>query len=384
MIYTGFTTAVLALTALTIGSSALLRMAVFAVIVVLFSLVSVLLALYSAKLEMTLSVKRLERETALSYRLFLKYISFPPVGGLTFVTDSGEAITFETLPFQTGTLDGSRTFAHRGRYYPGKGRLFAEDMFGLFIFSRQITATEESVLVLPKERKFALPEIKKGDIGPEVRKKFDEDASEPSGVRDWQDGDHLKRVHWKLTMKTYDPSLRNLRPMVRTYDEAARPDTIVLADLSYIDAVEEWAASARDAVSEAAYGAVSALLDSENSVRMILAGEKTKETIGESPLEKETFRTMLAEAEFDGRGLFEESIFEAARHPERTGAVIVIIARMNMRIADALIRVCRTAGVTVSCVWVTDQRRGDMQEVTNRLESAGVNTQSINPLKDRE
>jgi len=384
LIYVFFTTASLALTALTIGSSALLRMAVFAVIIVLLAFLSVLLAMVTAKISMTLSSKRTEREGTVSYKLELVYRSFPPSGGLTFVTDDGEAVTFETLPFRTGSIVRNKTFLHRGRYFPGAGRLYAEDMFGLFVLSKKVYATEESVLVLPKKTEFELPDISKTEIGPQVRKKFDEDASEPSGIREWQEGDHLKRVHWKLTMKNYYAMHDNFKPVVRTYDEAARPDTIVLVDLSSMDAVEEWAACAEDAVCEAAYGAVSELLDAENSVRMILAGERTGEVVGESPFEKEMFRNMLAEAQFDGHGVFEDSIFDAARHPERTGALIVITAHMNMRIADALIRVSRTAGVGVTCVWITDQRRGDMQDVINRLESVGIGTQTVNPLKDRE
>lgn len=52
-------------------------------------------------------------------------------------------------------------------------------------------------------------------------------------------------------MKTYDPSMRNLKPMVRTYDEAARPDMLVMPDLARLDAVAERARTIEDALCEA-------------------------------------------------------------------------------------------------------------------------------------
>lgn len=383
-IYTAFITAVIALIALTIGSSALLMMALALLIGMLFSLVSVLLALCTVRVKVSFAKSTVERASETEYRVSVRYASFPPVGAVTFVLSTGEAVQSEGLPFKTCVFEKTRVFEHRGVYVPGDGRVYAEDMFSLFVFSKKLSASDESILVLPREKEFEVYEIRSTDIGPEAKKKFDEDASEPSGVRDWLDGDSLKRVHWKLTMKTYDPSLRNLRPMVRTYDEAARPDTIVLADLSQIDALEEWSLSAEDAICEMAYAAVCALLKSENSVRMVLACAQPKELVGENAAEKEAFRTLLAQAVFDGQEPFENAVYECARHPERTGALIVVTAHMNTAIIDALIRVRNTAGVGVTAVWITDQQRGDRQEMLARLESAGVLTHSINPLKDGE
>ena len=182
-------------------------------------------------------------------------------------------------------------------------------------------------------------------------------------------------------MKTYDPSLRNLRPMVRTYDEAARPDTVVLTDLSRIDAVDEWVKYAQDGVCEASYGAVCALLEKENRVRMMLTGNTPDEVEGENSPESEMFLNALAKAEFDGQEPFEQAIYESARHPERTGMVIAVTAKMTMRVVDALTRIGQTTGIQMMAVWVTDQRRADTDQMLSRLESAGVNARCINPFK---
>lgn len=373
--------AAMALVALTIGSSALLRIAVCMLIMLVLSLISAVWGLMTAKISFAADVKRIERGANAGYRMNARYASLIPLGSLIFVSNDGREAVFEMLPFQDKTVYAVQTYKHRGVYPLGEGRLYAFDMFGLFAVSKKIKASGEKIVVVPKKMEFEAPELKTVDVGPETRRRFQDDASAPSGVRDWRDGDSLKRVHWKLTMKTYDPSLRNLRPMVRTYDEAARPDTVVLCDLTRIDAVDEWAKYAEDGVCEAAYGAVFSLLERENRVRMVLSSSVYALVEGESAAEAENFVDALAGAEFSGEEPFEQAIYESARHPERTGMVIAVTAKMTMRVVDALTRIGQTTGVKMMAVWITDQRRADTDRMLSRLESSGVTARCINPFK---
>lgn len=373
--------AAMALVALTIGSSALLRMAVCMLIMLILSFISAVWGLMTVRVSFGADVRRIERGANVSYRMTAGYTSLIPLGSVIFVSSEGRETVFEMLPFRDKTVYAVQTFKHRGVYMLGEGRVYVFDMFGLFALSKKIKASDEKIVVVPKKMEFEAPELKTVDVGPETRRRFQDDASAPSGVRDWRDGDSLKRVHWKLTMKTYDPSLRNLRPMVRTYDEAARPDTVVLTDLSRIDAVDEWVKYAQDGVCEASYGAVCALLEKENRVRMMLTGNTPDEVEGENSPESEMFLNALAKAEFDGQEPFEQAIYESARHPERTGMVIAVTAKMTMRVVDALTRIGQTTGIQMMAVWVTDQRRADTDQMLSRLESAGVNARCINPFK---
>lgn len=373
--------AAMALVALTIGSSALLRMAVCMLIMLILSFISVVWGLMTARISFAADQKRITRGENVSYRMLALYTSLIPLGSVIFVSDEGRETVFEMLPFREKTVSAAQTFKHRGVYALGEGRVYVFDMFGLFALSKRVKAAGEKIVVVPRKMDFEAPELKTVDVGPETRRRFQDDASAPSGVRDWRDGDSLKRVHWKLTMKTFDPSLRNLRPMIRTYDEAARPDTVVLTDLTRIDAVDEWIKYAEDGVCEASYGAVCALLETENHVRMALWGNALSEVEGENALESETFLNALANAEFDGQEPFEQAIYESARHPERTGMVIAVTAKMTMRVVDALTRIGKTTGIQMMAVWITDQRRADTDEMLMRLESAGVTARCINPFK---
>ncbi len=373
--------AAMALVALTIGSSALLRMAVCMLIMLIMSLISAVWGLMTVKVSFSADTKRIERGANVSYRMIAGYTSLIPLGSVIFVSNEGRETVFEMLPFRNKTVYAVQTFKHRGVYALGGGRVYVFVMFGLFALSKKINAGGEKIVVVPRKMEFEAPELKTVDVGPETRRRFQDDASAPSGVRDFREGDSLKRVHWKLTMKTYDPSMRNLRPMVRTYDEAARPDTVVLTDLTRIDAVDEWVKYAEDGVCEASYGAVCSLLENENRVRMVLSGSTPGEVEGENSLESEMFLNALANAAFDGQEPFEQAIYESVRHPERTGMVIAVTAKMTMRVVDALTRIGKTTGIQMMVVWVTDQRRADTDQMLSRLESSGVTARCINPFK---
>ncbi len=373
--------ALVALVALTIGSSALLRIAVCMLMMLALSFVSAVWGLMTAKIPVSSDTRRVERGANVGFQIEAVYTSLIPLGSLIFVSDDGREAVFEMMPRKKQAVNAGRVFKHRGVYTLGEGRVYVFDMFALYALSKKVRASGDGIVVVPKKMDFETPEIQNVEIGPETRRRFQDDASAPSGVRDWRDGDLLKRVHWKLTMKTFDPSLRNLRPMVRTYDEAARPDTVVLCDLTRIDAVDEWVKYAEDGVCEACLGAVCTLMENDNHVKMVLAGSMYQEIEGESAMESEQFASALAYCAFDGAEPFEQAIYESARHPERTGMVIAVTAKMTMRVFDALTRVGKMTGVKMMAIWVTDQRRADTDEMLSRLEAAGVQARCVNPFK---
>ena len=96
----------------------------------------------------------------------------------------------------------------------------AVDLFGLFTLTKKARTKLVRVDVLPRVGKTNLLELKVSDVGPEVLSRATEDAASPSDTRKWQDGDVLKKVHWKLSM-------RKSELMVRTFEESSRPDTLI-------------------------------------------------------------------------------------------------------------------------------------------------------------
>ncbi len=380
-----FIMALMSVIALTIGSSALLRMAVCMLFMLATAFLSALLALLSSDVRVRASAAAVERASSVSFFATLRFTSPIPVSHINLILDSSSAdggvfMRLSGMPFRVNEMSSSRSFPHRGVYAVGQGRIEVVDMFGLFKLSRDIHSANASVTVYPRSHPLAPVKFPLGDTGPEIASRFPDDASSPSGVRDWRDGDLLKRVHWKLTMKMYDPSLKNLRPMVRTYDEATRPDTIVWPDLTRVNAVSERAMCIEDSICEAALSLINMQLENENPVRMILGGLEPLEIEGRGLADKGAFSDALARAKFLSPVSCEQALADAVRRLDTTGAFILITSRLTPKIADSAIRLRRTGGMSVMLVWITDTGRAEAEELITRLEMADVIARRDNPF----
>ena len=198
----------------------------------LLSLISVLWLLFSARIEMRGVKPRVERGEAMMTIFTVRHTSPLPVAALRLRLNVPSAfsavqeISVSTPAFKTRTFRYMVRCPHRGSYEVGITRLRARDAFGLFSISRKSGMKLLRVDVYPRSYDVPFLELKAGDTGPELRSRATEDASSPSDVRKWQEGDVLKKVHWKLTM-------RRRELMVRTFEESSRPDTLIVPCLLY-------------------------------------------------------------------------------------------------------------------------------------------------------
>lgn len=64
-----------------------------------------------------------------------------------------------------------------------------------------------------------------GDMGVETMRRAMEDPSSPNDFRAYQQGDPLKRIHWKM-------SARKRELIVKQFEEPALPDALVMLDTS--------------------------------------------------------------------------------------------------------------------------------------------------------
>ena len=247
---------------------------------------------------------------------------------------------------------------------------------GIIELRRRLRGQKVKVEVLPRVRELAALELRTGETGPESRSRAAEDASSPSGVRAWQDGDVLKKVHWKLTM-------RRREILVRTYEESARPDTLILPDLSPINALKDQALSIEDCVCEICLGAARAQLMANDPVSMPLTCATPSELSGRSIAEAAGIQTALARVQFDSPYSYEQVLLSMSRRMQRTGGVVLVTPRLTMRIADAAVRM-RQMGMTVNVFWISDAQRDEALALTARLKLAGVGARVINPWTAEE
>ena len=311
----------------------------------LISLISVLWMLFSVRIEMRGVKPRVERGEAMMTIFTVRHTSPLPVAALRIrlnvpsAFSAGQEISVSTPAFKTRTFRYMVRCPHRGSYEVGITRLRARDAFGLFSISRKSGLKLLRVDVYPKGYDVPFMELKAGDTGPELRSRATEDASSPSDVRKWQEGDVLKKVHWKLTM-------RRRELMVRTFEESSRPDTLIVPDLAEIQALPDQALTIEDCVCEACLSQARAQLNEGYPVRMPLLAARPGEPCGQFPQDFPMFAEALMRVQFDSPYPYEQVLLQMLRRTTRTGGCVLVTPRLTTRVADMALKLART-GVRV-------------------------------------
>lgn len=367
-------TAACGLIGFTIGSVLLGRLCIAMLIVALLSFLSVLMGSAGVRVSVTMETAAAQRgQTA---RLTGKFHVFSviPLGGVDLTAMDGRNYTLDYRTFQKDYSNYLPwVFEHVGEQTAGFSRVTVRDMFGLFEKCRDVSGSALTVLVLPNcPDDLTLPPHKDRSISG-GRVKLQEDASEPSSVREWEDGDSLRRMHWKLTMKTLSPDPRTLRPMVKTYEEEERPETLILVDASEIRAVSGRASLLRDGACECALGMVKAAQDSGVYVRLLLCGESLTELPVPAGGTAEA-AALLAKEPFVGYVSAERLVSEATRRMDTSGQIVFVTANLTERFSDMLIRLAAYSGISVTLCHVYEpQEEGNENLNTNRLTAGNVN-----------
>lgn len=341
------------------------------------SLASVIWVLLSVRIEMRGVRPRVERGEALMTIFTVRHTSLLPVSALRIrlnvpsTFSASQEISVSTPPFQTRTFRYMLRCPHRGGYEVGVSRLRAKDMFGLFNISRASGMRLLKVDVYPRSHEAPFMELHAGDTGPELRSRASEDTASPSDVRKWQEGDVLKKVHWKLTM-------RKRELMVRTFEESSRPDTLIVPDLSEISALPDQALSIEDCVCEECLSQAKAQLEEGYPVRMPLQSTRPSEVSGQFPQDFPMFAEALMRVKFDSPFPYEQVQMQMLRRTTRTGGCVLVTPRLTTRVADMALKLSRS-GVRVRLLWVTDSRNVQSLEMVERLKMENVEARLVDP-----
>lgn len=140
---------------------------------------------------------------------------------------------------------------HVGVFPVGVSQLTISDCFGLFAFRRSMRGAPQNVAVLPNPVQTAPLPVSPGEGENSSAQRALSDHSIPEDIRAWQDGDELKRVHWKL-------SARRQSLMVHTYETPQRPDALILLDIAQPSGAARSALI--DALTEGCAGTIESLL----------------------------------------------------------------------------------------------------------------------------
>jgi uncharacterized protein (DUF58 family) len=254
----------------------------------------------------------------------------------------------------------------RGRYVLARTRAVLEDPFGLERVEVELESSD-ALLVYPRlvrlERLFS----DAGATLPEGRRLL---MRRPSGfdlhsVREHQQGESLRRVHWRSTAK-------RARLMVKELEDAPRDEVAVLLDAQ----AHAFAGSSFDVQVRAA-GSILLAHTSRNRRALLFVNGRTQEVVRTSASDRDWQRALelLAAAEPDGGRTPESVLVDEAGAVARALELAVVTAALTPGLVDRLIQRA-LARKHVSLVYVDSAsfagapRRRDPSLL--RLQSAGV------------
>lgn len=331
--------ALLLFSALSVGSAAVFTAACIVLTSLAFSLVSALWAAATCRLTQELPAASALRGLPCAFRLTVRMACPLPVAPLTLrvTLPSGRQSDY-VLPVRSLGVTGSENaFAcpHVGVFPVGVTQARIGDCFGLFSFRRRVREPLTPLTVLPNPAESTLPVFSPGEGEGTLWQRALAEQTTPSDTRAWQQGDELKRVHWKLSM-------RKQALTVRTYETPQLADALILLDFSAPETSEALRAAAVDALTEGCAGVVRLLLEAGHPTRLPLPGKGDRELSGERAQAFSGFQTALACASYDRASDFARVLYRAARRVRRPGAIVVLTSRLTPAITDAAIALRRT------------------------------------------
>lgn len=372
--YTLLFGAVMLLTALSVGSQGAFLLGMCALIVCLLSLISVLFAFFTFRLSQEISSGEAERGGACTYALRIQMFAPLPVAplALRLSLPSGKKSEFVLPARLLGQTQSDNAFPcpHVGVFPVGVLSVSFGDVFGLFRFTRASQEPLAPVCVLPVPRETAPLATSPGEGESTSAQRAHADRTTPADTRAWQEGDELKRVHWKLSM-------RRQELMVHTYETPQRPDALILLDLASPDVHGAARAAMIDALTETCAGVLKSLLDSRRIARMPLTGDQPRELSGQEPQSLAPMLHALAQESFSRPVDFSRVLMLASRRMRRTGSTAIITASLTPPIADAIIALSRMGPRTRVYLITQAEPTKEQSQLLYLLETCGVETQQV-------
>lgn len=372
--YTLLFGAVMLITALSIGSPAAFLLGVCALAAFVLALLSVLFALFSFRLSQDLGAAETQRGAPCAYTLSLRMFAPLPVAPLSLhvCLPSGREREF-LLParlFGQTVSDNAFPCPHVGVFPVGVLSASVSDVFGLFRLSLPVKAQPLPLTVLPNPRETTLLPTSPGEGESSSAQRAQADRTTPADTRAWQEGDELKRVHWKLSM-------RRQELMVHTYETPQRPDALILLDLAQPPFEGAQRALAIDALTETCAGVLKSLLDNYRIARLPLTGDHPRELSGQEPQALSPMLRDLAQESFSRPADFSRVLLLASRRMRRTGSTAVITASLTPTVADAIIALSRMGPRMRVYLVAPETLTTEQTQLLRLLETCSVDTQHV-------
>ncbi|MDY3815403.1 MAG: DUF58 domain-containing protein [Candidatus Limiplasma sp.] len=367
------------LCALSMGNRTYLLISIIIALAWVFSLLSVHSAEKTIQVSSGLSGQKVNRGDVVSMEIAVSHKGFLPIAPVALhmrATSNTPAGTIHLTQLGKRRQRVVHKFAadHVGAMFPGMESYTVSDVFGFFKHDRQPDTSGQELLVLPVPFEVEPLTFAAGDMGVETMKRAMEDPSSPADIRAYQQGDPLKRIHWKM-------SARKREIMVRQFEEPALPDALVLLDTSppllSPGLPEDRRPFLCDALLETAASVVACQIRQDNPVRMPLVGDRPMEYSSRMGLP--VLLEELARCTFNETEQFERVVMMQLAELRKTGAVVIITTRMTSPLCDLIVRMKRM-GPNVRLYLVTFVADDpEMAPLVAKLQQAAVEVNYVTP-----
>ncbi len=327
-------TAVLYLLGLSLGSQIYYFGALLLTAVILAGLLNALVLRSTLRVEVHLREKEVLRGEKVHMSVDISQrCPFPALRVTVRILQGGKTgeTGLDIHPFHTDSMKITTAADHVGRECFRVESVAGSDLFCLFRVEAK-PPEELTVTVLPRPFDIEKPTFLVSDEGRSALKLTQEDTSSPEDTRTYIPGDAMKRIHWKL-------SARRRELTVRRYETPAPPDTLILMDNAAVDGggEEDGERILRDLLCETCAAVADLQLRDSSPVRVPMYGEAPGEFIADDINHSLLLQEMLAAQPFDSHFPFERVLQLELRRMRRTGAVIVITTRLSPAIVEGII-----------------------------------------------
>ena len=363
--------------ALCTGSQLFLLLSVLIVIAVLWSLIAVLWASATLRVDGDLAEQTVHRGENLVFSLRMRHRGLIPIAPLLLeISDpSGtldREIRLNNMPWRVQSLHLPVHAAHVGVFPVGLRACVVEDLLGIVHKRVTLTDTSFSLTVLPRTFSTEPLTLSPGDPGSEIMARATEDLNAPSDVRSYQPGDAMKKIHWKL-------SLRKGELIVRKFDEPILQDVLILMDCSRPPSWGHPQAEAdiRDALLETTASILKDQTSTDHQVRLPLLGHHPVDV--DKSMGLPIAMDYLARVDFSETDRFERVLIMESRRLRKVGCVVVISARLNIPMVDIMIRMHRS-GPNIRLYLITFAPEDEnVLPLISRLKQAGIEVSYVTP-----
>ena len=363
--------------ALCTGSQLFLLLSVLVLLVLAGAVIAVLWAAATLEAGGELSSETVQRGDDVTLCIRMKHRGLIPVAPLLLdLSDPAgnreREIRLKNTPRRTQSIRLPIHTSHVGLFSVGLHSCTVEDLMGLVRKRVVLPQTFFELLVLPRTFEVDPLKLAPGDPGSELMARATEDLNAPSDIRSYQQGDAMKKIHWKLSM-------RKGELIVRKFDEPILQDVLILMDCSRPPSWGHPQAEAdlRDALLETVASVLTAQTATDHQFRLPLLGAHPVDVDRRMGLP--IALDYLSRMDFSETDRFERVLAMESRRLRKVGCVVIVAARLNIPMVDIMIRMHRI-GPNIRLYLVTFAPEDEnVLPLIARLKQSGIDVSYVTP-----